>query len=367
MSIEILDKGLCTGCMACKNICPVEAIKFSYNEKGFLYPNIDKEKCIECGLCEKTCPMLNKEERETPHQEIYAAKNKDLEVRMESSSGGLFHELSSVVLDNKGYICGAVYDEDFLASHVITNEKEIREKIQTSKYLQSSINDIYKEVENKLKDSNEVLFSGTPCQVDGLYKYLKTKGISTEKLITCDIICHGVPSPQIYEKYLKDLEEKYNSKITSVNFRHKENDYTQNIKVEFENGENYVSNYFEKDYFYNLFLRDYILRDSCYKCNYANMNRVSDITLGDFWGIEKLDEQFDDKKGVSLVIINSEKGKEIFNKIKEKFILLEVTDKEKCMQHNLKRPVDVPEEYDYVWKKYFEEGFKGLKDFINNL
>ena len=366
MSVEKLERKFCTGCMACKNICPVDAIAFEYNEKGFLYPKIDKEKCIECGVCEKTCPMLNKEKKEEPTQEIYAAKNKNMDIRLGSSSGGLFHELTDIVLNRNGYVCGAIFDDSFNVIHEITNSHETRNKMQTAKYVQSRINDIYKKVEEMIKENKEVLFSGTPCQVDGLYKYLSTKNIITDKLITCDIVCHGCPSPKVFEEYLKDIEEKYKSKIKSINFRHKENDYTQNIKIEFENGQTYINSTSGGDYYYRLFSYDYMLRESCYNCNYTNMNRVGDITIGDFWGIEKVDDSFSDNKGVSLVIINSNKGKELFNEVKDKFEVLFVEDKEKCLQHNLKNPTAIPNNYDSIWKAYYEKGFEGFKQFLDN-
>ena len=197
-------------------------------------------------------------------------------------------------------------------------------------------------------------------------KYLNGKNIDSTNLYTCDIICHGVPSPGIYKEYLNKLEEKFSSKIKSINFRYKENEYTQNIKIEFENGKQYISNYFKGDELYNLFLKDYILRDSCYRCNYASTKRVSDITIGDFWGIEKTIKNFDDKKGVSLVLINTEKGKAIFDKVSDKFNLIE-SNIEDCMQNNLRKPCDIPPKYDELWNIYRKNGYNCMVNFMKNL
>lgn len=364
MSIEKLDREKCTGCMACKNACPVNAIKIEENAKGFDYPVVDEQICINCHICDKICPILNLK-KDSKKQIIYAAKNKSNDIRLSSSSGGIFYDLSELILKERGYICGAIYDENFTVIHKIDNSRNARNQMQSSKYVQSQMLSLYKEVEEKLQDGKKVLFTGTPCQVSGIYSYLRFKRVDLENLYTCDIICHGVPSPRIYREYLNDLEEKFESKIKNINFRFKKNLYTQNIRIEFENGKEYISNYFKGDYLYNLFLRDYILRDSCYRCEFANMDRISDITIGDFWGIEKIDKNFDDKKGVSLVIINSQKGEDIFNEISNKFDLLLINNKEDCLQNNLKKPCDIPKEYESVWKEYFEKGYEGLKEFID--
>jgi len=367
MSIEKLDSINCTGCMACMNICPVDAIKYRENKKGFLYPIIDRDICINCHICDKICPALKLKSDRQIEQTIYAAKNKNKQVRMNSSSGGIFHELSEAILDSGGYVCGAIYDDDFTVIHEISNDKTIRNKMQGSKYVQSNMDYLYRKIEEKLGTNVKVLFTGTPCQVDGVYSYLKYKRIDTDNLYTCDIICHGVPSPKIYKQYLKDLENRFKSKIKSVNFRFKENNEITNIRIEFENGEEYISNYTKGDYLYNLFLKDFILRDSCYRCNYANMNRVSDITIGDFWGIDKVDQSFNDNKGISLVIINSKKGKDIFNQISEKFDLLLINNKEDCLQDNLKKPSGIPKEYEEVWQEYYKRNYEGLKEMIQKI
>ena len=361
----------CTGCMACANICPVKAIKISINDKGFEYPIIDKSICIKCGICDKICPITASKKNESNNRntpiKIYAAKNKVENIRVKSSSGGVFYEISELILSEmNGCVCGAVYDENFEVKHIMTSKKEIRNNMQGSKYVQSKMGYLYKEIEEKLKEKKKVLFTGTPCEVDGVYKYLNGKNIDSTNLYTCDIICHGVPSPGIYKEYLNKLEEKFSSKIKSINFRYKENEYTQNIKIEFENGKQYISNYFKGDELYNLFLKDYILRDSCYRCNYASTKRVSDITIGDFWGIEKTIKNFDDKKGVSLVLINTEKGKAIFGKVSDKFNLIE-SNIEDCMQNNLRKPCDIPPKYDELWNIYRKNGYNCMVNFMKNL
>ncbi len=353
----------CTGCMACIDSCPVSAISLETSKKGFIYPKIDNDICIKCGLCDKICKTILSNNKKINNTlipiKIYAAKNKNESIRNRSSSGGVFYELTELILKNDGYVCGAIYNDRFEVEHVLTNDRKIRDKMQGSKYVQSNMYKLYEKIEEKLKQNKKVLFSGTPCEVAGVYKFLRCKNVCLDELYTCDIICHGVPSPKIFSDYLKDLENKYNSKIVDINFRYKENNYTQNIKIEFENGENYISNYFKGDYFYNLFLKDYILRDSCYRCDYANMNRISDITIGDFWGIEKSIDNFDDKRGVSLVFINTDKGNGIFSKISDKFNLIE-SKEEDCMQNNLKRPCRIPQNYNKMWKTYIEKGYLEL-------
>lgn len=352
----IKNKYDCTGCSACRSICPKDAIKIKEDDKGFLYPKIIHSKCVDCGLCKKICPNIAKKEKENKELKIYAMKNKNEDIRKNSSSGGFFYEFAKIILKEKGVIYGAAYNTENEVEHIrVESESELK-KLQGSKYIQSKIKNTYDEAIQDLKQGRKVLFSGTPCQINGLESLVKNKNIDKENLYTCDLICHGVPSTKVFKDYLKSIENKYNSKIVDINFRYKANLCTQNIKIKFENGEQYISNYLEGDEFYRLFLKDYILRESCYECKYTSYNRISDITIGDFWGIEKSIKDFDDKKGVSLVLVNTEKGKDIFEVLKDKFYI-EETNRKNCVQDNLVKPRDRIENYDEMWENYIKYGY----------
>lgn len=344
----------CTGCFACYSICPKQAITMEQDEKGFKYPVINKEKCIDCGMCKKTCPIINKKKEPIEEQKVYAVKNKDLNTRLSSSSGGVFIEIARHIVDKNGCVFGAVYDEENNVKHIKVENIEDINLLKTSKYVQSDINNTYKEAKNELLKDRYVLFSGTPCQIAGLLKTLNN--INQDKLITCDIVCHGVPSPRVFKDYKKILEKKYKSKIRSINFRHKNENETQNLLIEFENGKKYVERS-SKDTYYKLFSKNFILRESCFDCKYSNMNRVADITLGDFWGIDKSIRNFNDNKGVSLVILNTIKGKDIFEKIQNKFEVVESNTKN-CLQPNLIKPTEKPREYNAFWNDYIKRGYK---------
>lgn len=344
----------CTGCFACYSICPKQAITMEQDEKGFKYPVINKEKCIDCGMCRKICPIINKKKEPIEEQKVYAVKNKDLNTRLSSSSGGVFIEIARHIVDKNGCVFGAVYDEENNVKHIKVENIEDINLLKTSKYVQSDINNTYKEAKDELLKDRYVLFSGTPCQIAGLLKTLNN--INQDKLITCDIVCHGVPSPRVFKDYKKILEKKYKSKIKSINFRHKDENETQNLLIEFQNSKKYVERS-SKDTYYKLFLKNFILRGSCYSCKFCDMNRMSDITLGDFWGIGKTIKNFDDNKGVSLIILNTIKGKDTFERIQNKFEIVESNTKD-CLQINLMKPQEMPIRYDDFWKDYIKRGYK---------
>ena len=346
------DKNKCYGCGACKNICPKKAITLKLNNNGFYYPTIDKEKCIRCGLCKKVCPIEGKAEVKN-NQEFYALKNKDNHVRENSSSGGFFSVISKYIIDNGGYVFGVIFDEDFKAIHYGTNNIYEIEKFRGSKYVQSETLNTYNEVKDLLKKGKLVLYTGTPCQIAGLKKFLSNK--EYENLITIDNICHGVPSPKIFEQHKQYLENKFSSKITGINFRYKTKNRTQNIKVKFQNGREYFKTNAD-DKYYQLFQSDFILRNSCYTCEFASINRVADITIGDFWDFNNFLGDFDDRKGVSLVILNNKKAKEVFNNVSKSFYIKQATFKE-SFQPNLKEPTKKNEKYEEFWRDYYKKGY----------
>lgn len=320
ITIEILDKNHCTGCGACQNICPVDAIEMRENEDGFIFPNIDHDRCVDCGLCKMHCPELNQEQVEkyrTQQSECYAMMA-DEDIRSQSSSGGIFTILANYVLEAGGYVCGAAYSDDYRSvKHIIINSKEELWRIRGSKYVQSDIGFTYENLKEYLDRDFLVLFSGCPCQVAGLRNYL---GREYRNLITVDIICHGVPAQAIYKKY---LEERSNQrKLQKVDFREKKYwGWGTAMSLFFENGDIYRKSCTEDPYM-KAFLNGMITRKSCGQCRYANIKRVGDITLGDFWGISQIEPELDDRRGTGLVLVNNEKARKIVKKVQNKCVRL---------------------------------------------
>ncbi len=327
--INIEDKSKCCGCHACFNVCPKNAIEMKEDEKGFKYPIVDNKKCINCGLCEKVCPIIKKDKIENMPK-AYACYNKDEKIRIESSSGGVFTLLAEHILKNNGIIFGAAFDDEFGVKHIKIDKKEELYKLRTSKYLQSNIGTTYKDVKNILEDGKVVLFTGTPCQVNGLYSFL---GKEYSNLYTQDIICHGVPSPKVWKKYL-DFRKKEDSKSPMrINFRQKDDGWNlYALLLQYDNNNAYKTNHSD-DLFMQAFLRDACLRESCYSCYFKEKNRKTDITLADFWGINNVLPEMNDDKGTSLVIVNTKNGQELFNNIKNDMIFKEVNF-EQSVQYN---------------------------------
>lgn len=312
----------CIGCSVCYNICPKKCITMEDLGNGFLYPKIDYKKCIKCNLCEKYCP-INLEFKNNNiidfKNKSFAAYSKDNNLRMKSSSGGIFSELAKYIINNNGIVVGAAFEDNNLR-HIIVDKVEELYKLQGSKYLQSEMNDIYIKVKERLENNKLVLFTGTPCEINALYKYL---GKEYNNLYTQDIICHGVPSKLLYDKYKNYLENKYKSKVIDIKFRDKSNGWENyNIKIKFENG-NIINEPANQNLYMKAFLNNLFLRPSCYECQFKGNNRKSDITLGDFWGINNIDSNFNDQKGLSLVIINTDKGNKLFNLILGQIIIKE--------------------------------------------
>lgn len=308
-NIEEIAENLCCSCGACYNICPVGAISMQENEEGFLTPVIDEAKCTNCGLCLKACPSLNTEFKNNPQPECYAAMADD-ELRMKSSSGGIFTLLAEYILDKGGYVCGAAFDDNWDVHHIIVNNKEDLAKLRGSKYVQSNTEDCYKQIKKLLDDDKYVLFSGCPCQVAGLYSFL---GKNYEKLYTVDILCHGSPSPGVWQKYLNENFNK--NDIIKINFRDKNKIgwSCSHCTISTKNGDAIVTDDFTK-----LFHSSINLRESCYNCDYSKKPRPADITLGDFWGISDHIKGLNDGKGLSFILTNNQKGQFLFNEIADK-------------------------------------------------
>ncbi len=300
----------CTGCGACYSICPVDAISMVSDAEGFLQPSIDTSICTQCGLCAKKCPALGELEiLNSRDPQVFAAWCKDEGQRINSSSGGVFSELAKQVLNKGGHVVGARYNSDYTVEHVCISNTEELHLLRQSKYLQSEIGHIFRDIKRLLKTNAPVLFCGTPCQAAGLLSYL---GKVYKNLTVCDFVCHGVPSPMVYKMYLADLEIEYQAPVESIQFRNKNSGWKKFCTfIVFENGKTYQRDLYQDTYMYG-FLKNLYLRPCCYKCKFKKIPRVADITLGDFWGIGDTRPHIDQDKGTSLVFINTSKGREDF-------------------------------------------------------
>jgi coenzyme F420-reducing hydrogenase beta subunit len=303
--------------MACLNVCPVDSISLQLDTEGFCQPIIDDSKCIKCGKCSLACPILNPISGNFYTEPlVYAAWNKDESVLKKSSSGGVFGALCNHILNQGGVVFGAAFDENQVVIHIEITTLDGIDRLHGSKYVQSEIGYIFRRVKDLLIDDRCVLFSGTPCQVAGLYGFLEKKDYVN--LYTCDVVCHGVPSPGVFKDYVLYLEAKFKKKIEKIEMRNKENGWKQSsgIKFSFKDKSQIIISPSSKDPFLNGFLNSVFLRKSCYECRFASIHRKSDLTLGDFWGIgNEYPFEFPKNQGISLVLINSEKGKRLFSEI----------------------------------------------------
>lgn len=351
------DKASCSGCSACYSVCPQKAITMEKDEQGFPVPKIEEEKCSHCGLCEKVCPWKHIPARDSSAiLKCYAAKHKDKKVIAKSRSGGLFTALSDVVLDNGGCVYGAALDGDFVTRHHRAASRQERDAFRKSKYVQSEMGNAYESVKADLKAEKHVFFSGTACQCRGLKAYLDISGIDMSGLILCDIICAGVPSPGIVADYLAWLCGREKKDITEFEFREKGKYAWGNgvEKVRFKNGKTRYQDYFTG----SLFGDALVLRESCFCCPYTKIERLTDITLGDFWGIDKVYREFYDDKGCSLVLLHSHKGEQLFQKAQKELLVKEVTREQvEHSQPHLYKPAEKPEQYHEFWEDYKKLSF----------
>ena len=349
--INIEDKKRCCGCNACLQRCPKSCIMVQEDEEGFLYPVVDKEVCVDCGLCEKVCPVLNQREERKP-LEVYAAFNKNEEIRMQSSSGGVFTALAEQIIQEGGVVFGARFNEDWEVIHDYTETAVGLSAFRGSKYVQSRIGDTFNQAEQFLKQGRSVLFSGTPCQIAGLKLFLRKE---YENLLTVDFICHGVPSPGVWRKYLEELIAREGKKknsvlshsnpilpnsmrdISRIEFRNKrlgwkKYSFALTLSVPIGHGAKntvLLSEPYNENIFMKGFLADLYLRPSCYACPSKSLKSGSDVTIGDYWGIQNIKPEIDDDKGICCFLINTEKGLHWQNKIDVKKTVSNFIDVEK--------------------------------------
>lgn len=315
--IQITNKSDCCGCNACGDVCSKNAITFKTDIEGFWYPEVDKEKCVDCGLCEKVCPIINIDSiKKNDYQEpiCYAAEHKNIEVVFDSTSGGLFSALAEIMYRSKGYVGGAIFNEDFTVRHYISNDKVDLPKLRSSKYLQSNLEGFYKQVKQLLTAGEQVLVCGTPCQMTALRAYLRR---DYDNLIIADFICRGINSPKVWLKYIASFEERYGSPVVYSKAKSKEygwRNLTQ--KVILADGRHMYETKDQNDFTKGYLRTNAYCRPSCYDCKFKGFPRMADISLADFWGIEKVDKSMDKNLGTSLVMVNSKKGEVFFEKAK---------------------------------------------------
>lgn len=367
--IKISDKSECCGCSACASVCAHNAITMKPDAMGFLYPEVDVSKCVECGLCEKVCAFNDDYDKSLNLSvpEAYGARHKDMSEVETSRSGAAFIAISDWILEQGGIVYGAGYADHFRVVHKRAVTKEERDEFKGSKYVQSDMGTIFKQVKQDLRDGKIVLFSGTPCQTAGLNSYIGKK--YRENLYLVDIVCHGVPSPYIWSDYLSYIEKKYKKKVSAVNFRDK-GEYGWAAHKEtfiFEGGEKI---YPKNNAYSTLFCSMIMYRPSCGSCHYCNTVRPSDITIADFWGVEKTNTEINkDNKGVSLLLVNTDKGYRVLEEIKNNLDLISAK-LDDCLQPNLMHPtilnakskefesLYIKRGFTYVLRKYTKVGLK---------
>ena len=309
--IQIYEKQMCCGCSACEQVCPISCIEMEYDEEGFAYPKVNEETCISCNKCKEVCPFLVKREKRLPKQ-VLGMTNLDDEILMDSSSGGVFGGIANHVIGQGGLVFGASYDNEHTVKHIGVEDKSNLVRLRHSKYVQSDINNNFVKAEAALKSGKYVLFTGTPCQVSGLRNYLYK---DYERLYLADIICHGVPSPKVWKKHLDEFRDDFSSSLKKVVFRDKENGWRSDTKYYFDDTKENVLVDENKDIYFIGFMKDIFLRPSCYNCQVRYFTSGSNITIGDFWGVQKTHTQQYNPKGVSCVMINDEKGERLIKKV----------------------------------------------------
>lgn len=364
--MDYINKHDCTGCTACFSICPVKAISMVEDKEGFLYSVVDIKKCINCKFCKKVCPIIdndksNKTEKNVPRK-VYALKHKNDRVRENSASGGAYTAITDYMfLKNPGNtVCvGVAFSENHEVVHMTAITPEERNKFRGSKYVQSNLRDTFIQVRKELMRSKSVIFTGTPCQVDGLKSYLELTKTDMENLILNDIICHGVPSPMLWRDYINFLEKVNKSKLQTITTRTKVNGWRQYAPIaKFGNGKTKNTTPDVRT-FLQLFFSRLALRPACYSCKYSNILRVSDITIADFWGIENSAPEFSDDLGISLVFANTKKGEILINEISKDVEIRECSI-DNCVkyQHNLQKPTSMPHNRGDFWNDYYSKGYK---------
>jgi hypothetical protein len=342
----------CTGCTACKHICPTAAIAMRENDEGFLYPEVDENLCIHCGRCVRVCPQNHKPPYREPRG-VYAVKHKEQMVRVQSTSGGMFTALSDWILQRGGVVYGAAFDEAFSVSHIMAETALERNRMRGSKYVQSALGEVFAQIKKNLAEDRYVLFTGTPCQVDGLRSFI---GKPNNKLFLVDIVCYGTPSPLLFREYIHFIKEDYQTDIRWYTFRNKKASWrTGKSHVELVNNKTVSKE--KTEIFDRLFWSGNIIRTSCYTCPYTKPIRISDITIGDCWGVEKMLPAIEDAYGVSLCLVNTEQGARIFEAISKMIEYYDISSSSNWQQPRMQSPTERPSSREQFWSDYHKKGF----------
>ncbi len=347
------QKETCSGCMACASECPTQCIHPVYDEEGILYPKVDLDECIHCDHCVKMCPFTHPEDVKASPEKAYAGWSLDEETRRKSATAGVFTTLAKKFIDDGGVVYGVAYENDMSVSHIKIENTQDLYKIQSSKYVQSNFSDIYDALKKDMSDGLKVMISGTGCQIAGIRAALKC-----DNLLLVDITCLGVPAPGVFKKYVQSLEKTHKKKVTDINFRDKSTGWrTYSQTVIFEDGSKFSQKNHESAYMRG-FLDKIYMRPSCHTCPFCDSNRAGDITIGDFWGIEKTLPEIDDPRGVSLLYGVTEKGK----KYLESCDLVEVHEcsVEDTLQQSLQHPAKASEKRASFFKDYKRMKFDRL-------
>ena len=353
--MTIVEKRACYGCGACNAICAVNAITMQADADGFLYPVIDDAVCVNCGRCKQVCPALQHTEK-AYRETGYAVKLKDEAVRANSTSGGAFSALATLVLDQGGAVYGAAYDDAMAVIHARIDSQDDLHRLRGSKYVQSDTDGAFAAVCEDLKAGRAVLFSGTPCQVEGLSLYLAARKVDTEKLLTCELLCHGAPSPLIWAEHIAHIEKVRGKKVVAYHARSKVKGWHEhNEMIVFENGKRESQSKLSqncKDLFYG----NLTIRPSCEQCPYAGHPGAADFTIGDCWGIEYTLPSFDDNKGCSLIIPNTEKAESVWETVSPVFEAAELPI-DKQLKYNHYKPITPHPKRAQFWQDFHAHGF----------
>lgn len=360
------DKHNCCGCSSCVQACPQSCISLQADQEGFLYPATDTARCISCNICEKVCPMTGHVVNRLPEQSYVTYSTKD-SVRNCGSSGGMFQTIAEYVVRTGGIVFGARFDEQWNVVHDCSDNIEGIKAFCGSKYMQSRIGQCFRQAKAFLEEGREVLFTGTPCQIHGLKKYLRKE---YDNLLTIDFVCHGVPSPAVWQSYLEYTAANSNvakEQVSSVSFRDKRTGWKQYSLTIGNNGRIISSKTFRKDSYMQLFLHDLTLRPSCYSCRFKNGTNVSDITLGDFWGVTDICPEIDDDCGLSITLANSSKGCRIISEL-DSAIVRPMTFQE-CIHKNpsFVRPAQESPDRDSFWNCFRQKGYAGAASFLKSI
>lgn len=343
----------CTGCYVCGDICPVNAIQFREDDFGFWYPYINNDICIRCEKCVQVCTSKSCLLGNDFESYCLGGWNLDESVRLKSTSGGVFYSLAKEWILSGGVCYGAAYCDELEVRHIRVDSIDDLSKLQSSKYVQSKLEGVFDSIKKDLQNGYKVLFSGTPCQVNAVLNSIKEQ----KNLYTIDIVCHGVPSPKVYKQYMRELEEKYSSKVSKIIFKNKKRGWHNlGTLIKFDNGKAYFRVAQIDPYMKSYIVSDVNIRESCYDCKHRNVRHNSDITLGDFWGVDIYYPQYDDNKGVSLIIVNSQRGKRMIEKNKKQLFCFSISiDEAKNYNPALYQSRTVPESRPEFFTNCYEE------------